>query len=241
MSSINPGRSKLFSDARINWNRIEDLLKDEDVDGDILTILDACYSSNIVTKQTEPVESKRRFQLMSACAINQTTASPGQYSFTRALIDALKDIVDTRGNKAFSTFHLLQRINMDQRRQDSPSVLWTRTGPDQHIRLAPLEDCKVAASLRALSSSLPRGQLTLRFNIRDESLNEEQIEYLATTLSTALHDKAIIGLRGIDWLGISAVPVHHLNRVALAMFVLVQWRKYVKKMRDRRNLKRKRI
>lgn len=37
----------ISQDAHANWNKVEEILRSEDVEADILTIIDACYASNL--------------------------------------------------------------------------------------------------------------------------------------------------------------------------------------------------
>ncbi|KAF2129890.1 hypothetical protein P153DRAFT_366394 [Dothidotthia symphoricarpi CBS 119687] len=236
-ASINPIKGKgLSKDARANWNKAEEKLRADEVEGDVLTILDTCYSSNLVKSGNQDT---RKFELLSACGFDQTTAAPGNLSFTRALIDALKDLANVYVDRPFSTFRLNQCILQDKRRHDTPSALWFRLSNEQHILLAPLRPEKEHARQKAGLLHTPRGFLTLRFALRDESLDREQIESLTKNLSKAfntksLNGKGLIRLRRIDWLGIKPASITHFERVALVMFVITQWKKVVLKRREQK-------
>lgn len=219
-ASLSPmAKRGLGGSARFNWNKVEDQLKADDVESDVLTILDTCYSSNIAKSSREET---RTFELLSACAIDATTAAPGDNSFTRALINALNELLNEYGDRPFTTFHLNQRILLDPRRHDTPSQLWFRMqNHERHIRLGPI---KQVSQVQSPSLTQPaRGHLTLRFALRDEFLNQQQIEYLTMNLSKAFHKKALVGLRRIDWLGIQPAHPTPLGRTALAVFAIAQW------------------
>ena len=229
---INPGEGKgFYKDAHANWNKAEDILKADDIDADVLTILDTCYASNIAKSAKQ---SARKFELLSACPFDQTTAAPGKESFTRALIDNLKDLVREYGEKPFSTFHLNQRICMEKLRLDTPSLLWYRLPNDQHILLAPLKPKKSSVKQPSAVVRAPRGYLTLRFALRDEELNKEQIEFLTRNLSRAFENKRMIGLKRVDWLGIKPAPISYFERATLAVSAVKQWKKLVAKRREKR-------
>lgn len=225
----NPLVCKGFSrDAKVNWNKVEEKLLDEEVEGDCLTILDTCYASNLVKKSSS--REPKKFELVAACPIDQTTASPGKYSFTRALIDGLKELLDEHKDP-ISTFRIVQSINLNKHRSDTPAHVWARNAhTEQHIFLAPLKPAKMDIAQPSKFRSSPGGYLTLRFGLRDASLNKQQIEYMTKTLSNALFNKALIGLRKVEWLDMKAAPpIPHFDRVALVMYAATQWKKVISK------------
>ena len=123
-ASLNPSQKRGFkNEARADWSRAEKHLASDDVEGDVLTILDTCYSSN---PQKSGKEDTRIFEMLSACGFDTTTAAPGKYSFTRALIDALKAIILEYPERSFTTFYLNHRINLNPNRRDTLSQLWCR-------------------------------------------------------------------------------------------------------------------
>lgn len=223
----------LYQDAHANWNKAEDILKD-DVDADVLTILDACYASNI-TKGAQ--KSTKKFELLCASGIDQITVA-GRNSFTRALIDNLKDLLREYGDKPFNTFHLNQRICMDKRRRDTPSALWLRLPSDSNILLAPLKPRTEHARHETSIARAPRGYLTLRFALRDETLNREQIELFTQRLATAFNNKKMIGLKRVDWGGIKSAKISYFERVGLAMYAVAQWKKFLARKREEKSSQR---
>jgi hypothetical protein len=231
-ASRNPAACKGFGrDAKANWNKVEDKLRDEEVEGDVLTILDTCYASNLVKKSGK--QQTKRFELVAASPINTTTERPGEFSFTRALIDGLKELLDTH-KEPISTFRLVQSVNLSKNRTENPAHVWARDlHSDQHIFLAPLKPHKPDLAQPSSFRSAPGGYLTLRFGLRDATLNKEQIEYMTKTLSNALFNKALIGLRKVEWLDMKAAPpIAHFDRVALVMFAATQWKKVVHKRKQ---------
>ncbi|KAF2714165.1 hypothetical protein K504DRAFT_370526 [Pleomassaria siparia CBS 279.74] len=228
----NPDDTKgphLKQEARATWNLAETSLRSEAVESDVLVILDTCYASNHHTKSM--THESKTFELFSACAIDATTAAPGDMSFTRALIVALENLQTEYGDKPFTTQLLNQKILLDPNRSDSPSQLWTY---DRHIRLAPLKPLKIR-KLEALTLHHPPGSyLTLRFALRDISLNREQMTFLTKKLSEAFSNKSVFGLRRIDWLGLKPARTTSFGRAALAIFVIAQWKKFVLKKQEAR-------
>ncbi|KAL1645886.1 hypothetical protein SLS61_008147 [Didymella pomorum] len=230
---MNPLNGKGFhKDAHANWDKVEEILRSDDNDGDVLTILDTCYSSNM-TKSAK--EATRKFELLSACPIDQTTAAPGPYSFTRAMIDKLNELANSYGDKPFSTFHLNQRICMDERRIDTPSQLWHRLPNDQHILLAPLQTMTERARRNPQLAKAPRGYLTLQFALRDDTLNQVQIEFLTTKIAEAFANKSLLGLKRVDWLGIKPTRItSQFNRTTLAIYAITQWKKFLSRRQEER-------
>lgn len=226
-AAVTPIKGRGFQkDAHANWNKAEQILKAEEIDADVLTILDTCYSSNIAKSARQSV---RKFELLSACPHDETTSSPGDRSFTRVLIDKLTQLADEYNDKPFSTFHLNSLICMDPRRHDTPSQLWFRLPNEQNILLAPLQRKTDEPPKKKRVQLEPRGYLTLRLAINNESLTRPQIEYLAEKLSKAFGNKKLIGLRKIDWIDIKPAKISPFERVALAAYYFTQWKKAVQR------------
>jgi hypothetical protein len=226
---MDPSVGKGFTkDARANWNKVEEWLKDDDVDGDCLTILDTCYSSNLVKSGNQ---ENKKFELLSACAIDQTTASPGDHSFTRALIDAMVKLLEEFPDHAISTSHLIQRINLDSRRADTPSFLWSRgqtvSHNEQHILLSPLKK----SAFRPLR---PKSYLTVRVGLKDEMLTQKQIEFMTRELTKTFNNRALVGMRRIEWVDIEpAPPISQWERVTLIMVFIKKWKDIIKERKEK--------
>jgi hypothetical protein len=222
--------------AHTNWNRSEEFLRSDEVEGDVLTILDTVYASNTAEKAKTRSDDTRVFELLSACAFDPTTAPPGPNSFTRALIDALKELGEAYKGGPFTTFHLNQLIIMDPRRRDTPSMLWNilHHHDHRHIRLAPQE----SEEHRETQSQRPgRGYLTLRLCLRDDFLDSAQIEFLTRQLAKGLGNKPALGLRRIDWVGFRKADVFYSS--VLAILAIVRWKRFVHKRLEETRLKRK--
>ena len=181
------------------------------------------------------MEDTRTYELLSACGLDGTTASPGEYSFTRALIDSLKKLLTEFQDRSFTTFHLNQKILLHPARRDTPSQLWYRLKHhERHIRLSPLKPGSNRSPQPYLAQP-PGGYLTLRFALRDESLNQEQIECLTKHLSKTFNNKALVAVRRIDWMGIrKPARTGHFRRAALALHAFMQWKKFAIRKRNGR-------
>jgi hypothetical protein len=205
-----------------------------------LTILNTCYTRTPVKKSSS--REPKKFELVAACPIDQTTAAPGDYSFTRALIDSLKELLNEH-KEPISTFRLVQSINLNKHRSDILAHVWACNAyNEQHIFLAPLKPAKVSIAQPSDFDSSLGGYLTLRFGLRDASLNKQQIEYMTKTLSNALCNKALVGLRKVEWLGMKAAPPFpRFDRIALVMYAAKQWKKVVIKRKLERESQRRSV
>jgi hypothetical protein len=219
----------LLKDAYANWTKVEEVLRSEDVEADVLTILDTCYAAAPWSFKNE---QSKRFELMCACAIDQTTAAPGRFSFTRVLIDSLVSILERRGDEPISTFRLLQQINLDTRRSDTVSHLWSTQRNGKPISLRPMKSAQVQRY--EMFRTRVGGRLTLEFELRDEVLSQEQIKYLAQGLGKAFKDKRMVGLRKINWLRMVPVEQSHAERVALVKRAVSGWKEFIKRRREQR-------
>lgn len=214
---------RLTSDTRlwerakpfVNWHRSEDILRSDEVDADVLTILDTAYASNQLIDRisdnntSESKNHTKRFEIMSVCMVDETTAAPGPNSFTHALTNALEKFADLDSDNPFSVFSLNQRICMDARRRDTPSMIWSLLPNKSHIYLAPMGK---ATDEYWQGGQKDRCYLKLELEFRDEVLSQTQIEEFVRTVKDLGRNKDV-GLRSIRWLEVGAKPI------ASALFV----------------------
>lgn len=72
-----------LGDLHINWRKTEETLRSDEVDGDVLVLLDTVYKMKPQGAKVESVSNKRNreitrhCELMSAYALESTTAPPG--------------------------------------------------------------------------------------------------------------------------------------------------------------------
>lgn len=216
-------------DAKLNWDKVEEQLRSDDVEGDVLTIMDTCYSSNLPKSGRE---ENKTFELLTACAYDEVTSPPGPYSFTRALIDGLKELLKQYGTNSFTTFNLQEKINSNPIRLHTPSMLWNRFKlHERHIRFAPLKP-KDSEMLPQSPSTQPRSYVTLRLALRKSELDQPAIEYLAKKVSSAFSNPKLIGLQRIDWLGMKPARPTDFGRALLAMTYFNKWKRIVFKKRE---------
>ena len=84
------------------WNHTESNLLE--TFADVLQIFDCCYAGSLGDRG-----DSRAFEYLAACSAKDTTPRPGENSFTRALIWALKELTAGSGPR-FTTSHLLRKI-----------------------------------------------------------------------------------------------------------------------------------
>ena len=205
-SSEPPAAGGTSTSGQINWYKTEDFLCSDEVDGDVLAILDTEYVSNGDVRHVSNDEghsnykdqgTARQFQLISS----RDNPAPGSESLTRALIDGLKELHEQNGHSAFSTQDLHESIRMNPIRSGISSKIWSLLPNKHHILLTPIARSEHHASESQQHRRRPgRGYLKLGLELEDSSLNQYQIDRLASILSSSLDDQ-FIGLRGIDWLG----------------------------------------
>lgn len=180
--------------AKARWKEVESLLAG--ADADILTILDTCSAGSAVKGSSEDT---RVYEVLAATGRKKPTSGPGPKSFTRAMIETLKEQLKISKDAPFTTFDLNQAIM--RRRKNQSSQLFPRTGHSHRfVKLAPL------TTIRAFRApTLPRASfgLTLRFVFANSTMTGEQAERLAETLSRSVahSDFAGSGLeaKAIEW------------------------------------------
>lgn len=234
--------------AVANWNKAEEMLRSDEVESDVLTILDTSNAANLTQRRLtapDPVldhrpapslvkdDQPKLFELITN-AMDETPTSSEPFSLTKALTEALINHLAEDTDRPISTFRLIQRINLDPRRRDNPAHLWSRMSSiSQHIFLRPI--ISDPARRYEMSGTRARGILSLDFELRDPSLNQEQIEILTKSLTKAFRGKPMLGVRKIKWRNMSSrPPVSSFERVALVMYVITTWKAFVARQRQRR-------
>jgi hypothetical protein len=228
----------------VRWDKAESMLRDDDLEADTLVILDVCYWNDTTSSQntsssrttnsqmTRTSSSPRKFELLSSSRPEDRTVSSEVKSFIKVLIDNLEVLADEYGGSPFSTFTLNQRMCIDSRMHDSPSHLWSLSSSDQHIFLAPVNNQTKDDNKRI--TRRPASRLALSLDLRDQSLNQVQIEYLVKQLAKAFNNK-LLGVRGINFHGIKPISHSPFSTAALVLLVIIQWKKIVQRRREERS------
>lgn len=157
--------------------------------------MDCCYASDLLRNVSEV---GRTFEMLAASHIGTTTPQPGVHSFTRRLIKHLKELVHDYGDRPFTTWDIVER--MQKETPDEAPALWRRLpGASRHIRLRKLEPLHERQK-KNLELPSPERFWHLGFALKDGSLNEEKIERLTKSLP-ALFKEEGVPLVNITWLG----------------------------------------
>ena len=181
-------------------------------------------------------ESIRSYQLMAATGKNLTTPRPGPRSYTRALIDSLKLLLQNR-KQPFSTFDLNQEIIRQRKWNTSPQLYNRRhETASRQIYIAPLDETTVMQERQRARSA---GYLSLRINFKDNStFSPEEITTLASEMS-ALPKKTGIGISEIEWIGFEptrdSLQLKHIVRAYWMMLgAITRWQQRQKRQRRRK-------
>lgn len=163
--------------------------------GDVLTIMDACFAGNVTPTVNRAYENM--YEYVGACHKGKMTSSPGNKSFTSALIASLNHLFEIRARQSFTTPHLVSTIAEQPWRIKSPPFFDSRgaSSPvDRRIFLAPQ---KRFGETCFENIPIPT-YLTLRIEPKDETLDPDQGEELARKVARAVKSSKI-RTRRVDW------------------------------------------
>jgi hypothetical protein len=161
--------------------------------GDVLTIMDACFAANVVP--TVHREYEGTYEYLGACHVDRTTASPGKRSFTTALIASLEELLVRHEGHSFTTADLLHAITEHTRRNNPPFLASRIENNDRRISLPPKLSCKKSY----FDDSPIPAYLTLRIELKEQTLDPEKVEDLAKRISWAVRQSKVQARR-VDWL-----------------------------------------
>lgn len=118
----------------VKWHDAEATLAR--ADGDVFAIFDCCNAGRVCQYRGAPV----RFEILGACSADQMTAIPGEDSFTRALIWALKEL-RLKTNCTFPTSELQRTIKDAPKfpKDQQPPLAHRYAASPDHIIIAPYE------------------------------------------------------------------------------------------------------
>lgn len=205
------------------WNSAEKRLQGQDAD--ILLIFDCCDAGCLRSR------SSRTFEFLGACASGKTTQGPGKYSFTSALLWALRDL--SKDGRGFDTRRLKNKISEYEHfpKEQVVQLFPRNEGPDwAHIYIQPKHPTETSRSRYSRESTPERNvpgprvswqNLDFRLTF-DKYQTEEDMKKLAHGFNYILSQHET--LRRVQVTRLSGDLV-----VETARF----WRKYGKKRAER--------
>jgi hypothetical protein len=162
----------------VAWEKAEVII-DAAKKADFLLVFDCCFAGRLVGSSSRKAVSTRNFEFLGASGASETTISPGEKSFTHALIKALEAL--SHDKEGFTTTELYLKILECPTfpKDDQTPCHGARTNCLERLLLAPLDppDAMSAptASLSEDQSQPPAIQYCLT------------VDFLLTSLPTA-HD-----------------------------------------------------
>jgi hypothetical protein len=177
------------------WDEAEAPLKTH-AGGDALAILDCCFASTAAVTRKGRNEELRTYQLLAASSADEYTCGPGQKSFTHALCDSLQELlIETRGG-TFPVIKLWERINT--KRTTQAALMWDRLQRyKRNVELGRLDpNPERDASFR--DEDPEQASLVLRFSLKTNELNNQQVDTLARQLPGAFKEAGVL-LRRMEY------------------------------------------
>ena len=182
------------------WNNAEDIL--HEAQSDVLQIFDCCYAGTLGARGA----SQQSFEYLAATGADDITASPGETSFTSALIWALKELAKDKSAR-FTTVHLLEKIQQAPRFPDDqkPVLSKRRENPgNERIILHPLKLGSPISSLNpngtVVRSTPQQDVVTLKF-VFESRPSVEDIRNLGSDLNHVVRSHQL-HVNRIMWGGI---------------------------------------
>ena len=177
--------------------------------------MDACFAGNVSSTYHRDYEST--YEYLGACRKDQPTASPGDKSFTAALITSLNELLERPESQSFTTADLFRTIAEQRYRKNNPPLLASRVEKsDRRILLAP----KLSSEQKKYFDDAPVPiYLDLRIEIKQDSLDRDQVEDLAKRVARAVR-QSMVETRRVDWLRLASRKTSSFKTVARSMFLI---------------------
>ncbi|KAE9969850.1 hypothetical protein EG328_006637 [Venturia inaequalis] len=181
--------------------------------GDILTIMDSCFAGNVPPAVNRAYENS--YEYIGACHRDRATSSPGDRSFTKALIDSLNHLLDRPSRQPFTTADLVKTIAEQRWRRKEPPFFESRGAlADRRIPLAPQ---RLPCEKRYFENTPIPAYLTLRIELKEETLDPDEVEELARKVAKAVRESKI-KTRRVDWLRLGARKSKSFRAAAQSIF-----------------------
>lgn len=182
--------------ATARWAKAETSLLDDATEADVLVILDCCFASNAHKGHTD---NSRIYELLAACPKGEQTPAPGPNSFTRRLINTLKNNLEGPKDQRILTTKLVTTMNKQAK---TPAKLHDRLFKEdgRHVQLTPIDKQPSKNTKQDVTPRPPElSGVKLRFSLREHELTQDKIEAWAQELLKACKT-ADIAIRQIDWI-----------------------------------------
>lgn len=147
----------------MDWFEIQPLL--ESVSADVLFIFDCCHAS-----QAAKARKKGTLELLAASSAGGKTPGPGKYSFTRYVVDELREAVLEKGSLQVSELHAKVNRRTMETTKITPVHFTLRPDPLPSIILRPIVQSKSPLS--------PLGSFTFTISV-SEAPSHQTVRQLA--------------------------------------------------------------
>jgi hypothetical protein len=205
-------REKLIKKNGIVWDKVENAISD--TEADVLLIFDCCAAGSLCTPRRSARGSY--FEFLGACAQNETTRGPGEYSFTAALITVLEKLA--LEEKTFSTLELKTEIIKHEKfphKKQNPVLEHRRKGGEHIVisrkGLKPTQTPLAKSQQQRHEEMLKHEFLDLRFEF-PHAIEQEHVEAAASWLKDWTEKEET------DW-----CRVHYLNTYHYAKVYAWKW------------------
>jgi hypothetical protein len=157
---------------------------------DTLAILDCCSASTAAVNSKGRNEELRNYQLLAASSAAENTRGPGQESFTHALCESLRELLMEAKGGTFPVIKLWERINT--KRTTQAALMWDRLQRyKRNVELGRLDpNPERDASFR--NEEPEKASLVLRFSLKEETLDNLQVEVLARQLPAVFKEAGVL-------------------------------------------------
>jgi hypothetical protein len=219
------GQSNRPDSPWLNWEESEKKFIKK-AKGDVLTIMDACFAGSVrAMLDRDPGQT---YEFLGACAMDKTTASPGEKSFTAALITSLQFLLEEGEKQQFTTADLSRVIGLQKYRKKNIPCLWSRSAHDQRrIVLAPMAKAKPYFD----NTEIP-AYLELRIELKQDTLTVAEVEDLARKVARSVSESTV-RTRRVDWLQKISRPKPSLKSAArLVLFTIRRAKKQLETIQE---------
>lgn len=232
--SRSTNNEKENKDISIEWSLVEGVLSK--TKSDVLEIFDCCHAGLLCAPAERTRSLTRCFEVLTACAHNETTPFPGPHSFTTALIWALKELAR---NEGFFTNQLSAKIKEypDFSRHQRPQLYPSRFDPSgDYLHMAPISGLRKQPSGTTRSKrneEVEKEQmLDLRFHYKGE-ISSADLEHLTNALKGGVLRRTEIKAHRVTALGRYNFATYDLRRRNMMRHFSATWIEKAKRRNDK--------